>query len=177
VVDASTWLRSRAAEEKTFNSGRFVNSSRDRARARVAVGQMYLFKYDAKHKDELPYYDMFPLIFPFKKVKDGFLGLNFHYLPLPYRAILMDNLYPLMNNDKLDETSRLRLSYSILTKTTKLRYFKPCVKHYLNNNVKSRFIYIAPEEWNIALFLPLQKFNTNISNVYSDSRQQIRERR
>ena len=47
----------------------------------VTPGEMYMFYYDAKHKDTLPYWDRFPLVFPFSKVKDGFLGLNLHYLP------------------------------------------------------------------------------------------------
>jgi hypothetical protein len=176
IVDASTWLRSRAAEEKTTDPSRLIKLNSDRGRTAVLTGQMYLFNYDAKHKDTLPYYDRYPLIFPFKKVKDGFLGLNLHYLPYPYRAILMDNLYPLLNNDKMNETTRLRISYSILDRTSKLKYFAPCVKHYLNKHIKSRFIYISPDEWNIALFLPLQRFNTNVTNVYRDSKNIIKRR-
>lgn len=176
ISDASTWFRSRAAEERMVDTNRFINSSREKARTRILAGQMYLFKYDPKYKDSLPYYDRFPLVFPFEKVKDGFLGLNLHYLPFTYRAILMDNLYSLFNNDKMNETTRLRLSYSILSSSSKFRYFKPCVKHYLNNNVLSKFIYISPEEWNMALFLPLQKFNKSINKVYTDSRKIIRER-
>ena len=31
----------------------------------VTVGRLYLFQYDAKWKDILPYWDVWPLIFPF----------------------------------------------------------------------------------------------------------------
>ena len=46
------------------------------------IGKMYLFQYDAKHKKILPYWDRFPLIFPFDYAKDGFYGINLHYLPV-----------------------------------------------------------------------------------------------
>ena len=56
---------------------------------RPTVGQMYLFQYDAKFKDILPYWDMWPLIFPFDYAKNGFYGINLHYLPPNARIDLM----------------------------------------------------------------------------------------
>jgi hypothetical protein len=136
---------------------------------------MYLFNYDAKHKDTLPYFDRFPLVFPFKKVKGGFYGINLHYLPLQYRARLMDALYDVTNNNRYDETTRLRISYDILNQASRFRYFKPCVKHYLTSQLRSRFLYIYPSEWDIALFLPLERFQgASKATVFKDSRQALR---
>lgn len=59
----------------------------------LSVGSMYMFIYDAKWKKTLPYWDIRPLIFPISRSKDRFMGINFHYLPVPYRAMLMDALY------------------------------------------------------------------------------------
>jgi hypothetical protein len=173
VVDARDWLQSKTS---TINTSRELSKLKDRYRNQIQIGRMYLFHYDAKHKRDLPYYDMFPLIFPFQKAPGGFYGINLHYLPYNYRALLMDGLYSLVvNESKNDETTRLRLSYQVLMSMSKLRYFKPCVKHYLNSNIRSKFVYITPEEWNIALFLPLQKFNKgNIQQVYKDSVDTIR---
>ena len=39
-----------------------------------------MFFYDAKTQDKLPYWDYFPLCIPIKKYKNGFMGLNLHYL-------------------------------------------------------------------------------------------------
>ena len=86
------------------------------------------------------------------------MGINLHYLPLIYRAKLMDALYDTTNNDAFDKSTKLRLNYSILDKAAKFRYFKPCVKHYLSEQVRSRFLYVYPSEWDIALFLPTQRF-------------------
>jgi hypothetical protein len=175
---ARNWLRDAASRTRSQNTQRVINSSRDRYRTKVLPGRCYLFGYDPKTKDTLPYYDIYPLVFPFEKTPDGFLGLNFHYLPLQYRAVLLDNLYPLVNNDKMDESTRLRMSYKILSSASKFRYFKPCIKHYLNKQVKTRFVYIEPAEWDIAVFLPLQKFvGASVNTVYKDSKQTIRENR
>jgi hypothetical protein len=91
-------------------------------------------------------------------VSGGFLGINMHYLPLPLRAKLMDALYSLATNKSYDETTRLRMTYDILNSASKYRFFKPTLKMYLNEHVKSRFIKIESAEWDIALFLPTERF-------------------
>ena len=50
---------------------------------------MYLFQYDAKWKEKLPYWDMFPLILPFDLAKGGFFGVYLDYLPTNDRADLL----------------------------------------------------------------------------------------
>lgn len=122
------------------------------------IGSMYMYMYDPKGKDTLPYYDKFPLIFPFRIESDSFWGINLHYLPLPLRAKLMDALYDLKSNTRYDESTKLNLSYEILKSAAKYRYFKPCVKQYLFKQMQSNFIYVYPSEWDVALFLPLERF-------------------
>lgn len=132
----------------------------------LKVGQMYLYAYDPKHKDTLPYYDKFPLVMPFESMRTtgragtsvGFMGLNFHYLHPRLRARLLDGLLAYTNNDKMDETTRMQVSYKLLGKVSKLRYFRPCVKQYLFNHVRSRFMWIHPSEWSMSIFLPLDRF-------------------
>lgn len=147
----------------------------DRYESRMRIGHMYMFVYDPKHKDTLPYYDRFPLIFPINKAKGGFLGMNFHYLPLNLRARLMDALYDVASNDKFDETTKIRSSYSILSGASKYKEFKPTIKHYLTTNIRTRLVYINPAEWDIALFLPSERFEgASKTAVWADSRKIIR---
>jgi hypothetical protein len=137
---------------------------------------MYL--YDPKTKDDLPYYDRFPLIFPFRVESDRFWGINLHYLPLPFRAKLMDALYDIANNKRYDETTKLRLSYQVLNSASKFKYFRPCVKQYLFNRMQSKFVYVYPSEWDIALFLPLERFEkASKVQVWAQSKKQISENR
>ena len=146
----------------------------DRIRSQPTIGHMYMFYYDAKHKETLPYFDRFPMIFPYKKVRGGFMGINLHYLPHILRAKLMDSLYDISSNDKYDETTKLRLSYDVLSGAAKYKWFKPCIKHYLTSQVRSRFLYVYPAEWDIALFLPLERFQgATKSKVWADSKKLI----
>ena len=59
------------------------------------LGGLYFFFYNPKLRDDLPYYDIFPLVIPIEKYHDGFLGLNLHYLPIRYRQLLIQKLKPL----------------------------------------------------------------------------------
>lgn len=167
---SSDWLRTRLTNVNV-DTRSIISSSADRYRNRILTGRMYLFSYDPKHKSTLPYYDRFPLIFPIEKQGNGFLGLNFHYLPLRYRAVLMDALYPMTVSERdNNENTRLKVTYNILSRMSRSNVAKVCVKHYLNNHIKSRFIYINPDEWKMALFLPLQQFKkASIQTVYRDS--------
>lgn len=113
----------------------------------IEPGMMYLFRYDPKGKKTLPYYDTFPLIFPVEKYSDGFLGINFHYLPPVLRAKLMDAIYGTVTNKKYDDTTKVRLSYNILKGASKYKAFKPTVKHYLFDHVRSPFLEITAVEW------------------------------
>lgn len=89
----------------------------------------------------------------------------------------MDNLYSLVNNEEADQTTRLQLGnngYNILNKSAKYRYFKPCIKRYLYENVRSRYMEIPADEWEIALFLPLERFvGKTKRSVWSESRKKI----
>jgi hypothetical protein len=163
---ASSVSKARVDPSKMLGGNKVGN----RMQARVLPGHMYMFTYDPKTKETLPYWDRFPLIFPYKRVPGGFMGLNLHYLPYRYRALLMDALSGLVSNQSYDETTKIRLSYNVLNQAAKYRYFKPCVKHYLDKHVTSRFIYIYPTEWQTALFLPTERFQkATTQRVWQDS--------
>ena len=174
TTSARMWLREQALSVNSVNPKQVLTQQPDRMVTKITIGRMYLFMYDPKTKKDLPYYDRFPLIFPFQKAPDGFYGINMHYLPHMMRAKLMDNLYTLSNNKNIDDTTKLRLSYEMLNKASKFRFFKPCVKHYLNNHVKSRFLWVPADKWDTALFLPLERFvGATKQQVWRDSRRMV----
>jgi len=84
--------------------------------------------YSPKFKSTLPYYDTFPLVLPLEMYSDGFLGINFHYLPIPLRMKLLDKLVDYSNNTAFDESTRLIVDYS---KLKSLRIIKPTLHRYL----------------------------------------------
>lgn len=176
--DARNWYRNIASNYGRINEKRFVQGEVDRMKITAKPGNMYMYLYNPKWKEELPYYDRFPVIFPFRVESDRFWGINLHYLPIPLRAKLMDSLYDITNNNRFDESTKLRMSYQILNSASKFRYFKPCIKQYLFSNLVSKFIYIYPSEWDIAIFLPLERFEkANKQQVWSITRKQVSENR
>lgn len=172
-AEARKWYRDQAAEIKRVNTASLMKSKKNAQRINStidpkAIGSMFLFFYDPKTKDELPYWDTVPLVIPIEFYRDGFLGLNLHYLPPLLRAKMMDELYNTINNDKLDVTTKLRLNYSIVKRISK--YYKPCVKRYLFNHVRSGFFYVLPNEWDMAIMLPLERFEgARKSTVFRNS--------
>ena len=138
------------------------------------IGTMNMFFYDPKHKDTLPFYDRFPLAIIVGPAEKGFYGLNLHYLPPVLRAKLLDSLMDITNNNKYDETTKFRLSYKILQGVAKFKYYKPCLKHYLSQNVKSRLARVQAPEWEIATFLPTADWaKSSSTQVYKQSRAMI----
>ena len=171
---ARDWFRGIAQQTSATQTSVFKTPDKSRITGSTNIGEMCMFKYDPKHKKTLPFYDTFPVIFPIDKAPGGFLGINMHYLPHTMRAKLMDALYGLATNKQYDETTKLKLSYSVLNAAATFKWFKPCVKHYLTGHVNSRFLNIASTEWDIAIFLPLESFQkSSTSGVWKESRRII----
>lgn len=170
--DARDWYRGAARRTNTTPSS-LIKASENYTRS-AEPGSMILFQYDPKTKKKLPYYDTFPVIFVVDSAPGGFYGLNIHYLPLQQRALLMDALYSLSTDQRYDSGTKLKLTYQVLKRSSRFKLFRPCFKQYLNKHVKSRRVLIEPVEWDIALFLPLQRFQkASASQVYADSLKKV----
>lgn len=139
------------------------------------IGFMYLYGYDPKTKETLPYFDRFPLVLPFAPAEGGFMGLNLHYIPHQLRAQLLDRLMVYRNNDRMDETTKIQLSYELLSNTSKLKMFEPCVKRYLSSHVMTKFMQIPAKDWFTVIMMPLERFvGANPATVYRESLKRIR---
>ena len=170
------WFRNQARTSSVKGDKGASQIVRDKSRFtnRASLGGMYFFFYDPKTKAKLPYYDRFPLIFKVGQSRGSFDGINMDYLPYRLRARLMDALYETSSNQRYDESTRLKLNYNVLKAATKYKEFKPTYKKYLTSNVRSRFIEINATEWDIALFLPVERFEkASKSTVWRDSRNAI----
>ena len=168
--ESREWFMKKASNLRSINRTNLMQEAPVKRKSNNVTGRMYMFFYDPKHKDTLPYYDVFPLVFVIGPAKDGFLGLNLHYLPPLLRAKFLDALMDIQGRNLTDNT-KLDLSYELLKKTSKLKYYKPCLKHYLNKHVQSKFAEVPAPEWEIATFLPTADWRKrNRQKVYNDSR-------
>lgn len=142
------------------------------------IGKLFLWTYDAKWAKELPYWDKYPMAFIVDVQPEYFYGINLHYLYPKRRAQLMDALMEIANNDRYDKKTKLMISYKLLKGASQLKYFAPCFKKYLKSQIRSRFLYVNPNSWNFALFLPLQEFQkASDTKVWQDSEEIIRKQR
>jgi hypothetical protein len=173
---ARTWFRGKIKELGQVNRQSLLKdpaltplSSR-----RPRIGQMYMYFYDPKNRETLPFYDAFPLILMVGPAPGGFYGLNLHYLSPVVRAKFLDKLENTLNNKKYDESTRYRLSYELLNSTKKFKEFAPCFKHYLTSHVDSKMVRVEASEWEIAIWLPTEQFRKkNKTHVWGNSRKQF----
>ena len=171
------WFMTKMANLK--NTSRIPNTIKReefRNTTRFIKGGLFFFYYDPKTKEDLPYYDRFPLVLMLEKYDDGFLGLNLHYLPIKYRVAFMNKLLEYGRFDEDGDPVRIRITYDILSATKRFKEFRPCIKRYLTSHVKSRILAVQPEEWETAVFLPVHQFKkAKADKVWRDSIQEIRK--
>lgn len=168
------WLANRAKSMR-YNPSRFIREEGHKfvGKNNIGVGKMYTFFYDPKYKVELPYYDRFPCIFllDVNTAKKSFLGLNLHYLDYRSRAILLDALFEYENNASIPINKRLKINYGVIKSFAKSNMAKPCIKRYLFNHVRSRFILVNSDEWHIVGMLPIHSWEKkSASYVWKQSR-------
>ena len=144
------WYRKQVQSMTTPGARSLIRSGK--ATLRPKYGIMNLFGYDPKHKERLPYYDTFPLIFPLEPAKGGFIGLNFHYLKPGARAAFLRSLANTTTDKKFDKKTRYRINWR------NNAFMRKTAKHYLFNHVRTSFLNITAEEMAIAIFLPVARF-------------------
>ena len=132
---------------------------------RPNFGMMNLFYYRPKGAEKLPYYDVFPLVIPMgRRLNDGFVGINFHYLSVPQRWLLLERLSMFQVPSELDAFDTEEGGGDVMalfwSKIRRKRGVKPIVRRYLTKNIQSRFLKIELSEMLIALAIPMETFRT-----------------
>ena len=152
---------------------------------KVQLYHFNMFFYDAKTKKNLPYFDMFPLVFPLRRFGTTFTGINVHYLPPSFKEDFFNIYTRFKSNDEFDETTLYKMTWS---KISRFKVMRPLLRKYSLSNIKSRFLVLRADEVPIAMSLPLTrlvkpntKFNRNaiqnvrvLRQVYINSRKHIR---
>jgi len=156
-VKSVNWFREKIQE---FGKPGPQQLLRDGRRTKgVNFGTLNMFIYSPKHKDTLPYYDTFPLVLPIGPAAGGFMGLNFHYLPIQMRIKLLDKIVD--GGGSLNVAAQSGKRPRLITDYSQLKRIpmaKAIVKHYLTGYVKSDFRAITSEELIVAALLPVQRF-------------------
>ena len=121
-------------------------------------GKMFMFWYEPKLSQTLPYYDRFPLIIMLDATRDGMLGLNLHYLPINLRRKFFFGLLNRVNNKRYDDSTYIKVTYDYLKAARTAKEFRPCIKRYLTTNIRGKIAYVPANEWEVAIHLPTAAF-------------------
>lgn len=174
--EARAWFKKKASSMRGVSRRDLLADPMVTEKMRPTSGKMYMYFYDPKYRETLPYYDAFPLIIMVERAKGGFYGLNLHYLSPAVRAKFLDKLIETANNRRFDETTKLKINYELLKSVKNYREFKPCFKHYLTKHVEGRPVQIDASEWEIAIFLPTEQFQKKTKQqVWKESREKFRK--
>ena len=172
--ESREWFMKKAKVLKGISREALMKEEPLSSSGRQIIGSMQMFFYDPKFKKTLPYYDRFPLAIIVKPAKGGFLGLNLHYLPPILRAQFLDALMDNVTSKK-SEDAKFDLTVKLLAGTSSLDMYKPCIKHYLTEHVRSKFAEVKAPEWEIATFLPTAQFEkADKRKIYADSRRMLK---
>lgn len=181
LIDSKRWFRETmntmlysSYRLSATNPRQFYAATSDRRifrASQIKPGSLYCWFYNPKYRNKLPYYDRFPVAFILNMYRNGFLGINLHYLPVRQRAVLMTRLVDNMLR-KSSSGDYLDLQYRTLMNASRYAEVQPCIKRYLINQIQGQMIEIQPTEWMKAIFLPLESFAKQSRNfVWQQSRQ------
>ena len=148
-------------------------------------GKMYLFRYEPTTKKSLEYWDNLPLIIALEKKRDGFMGLNLHFLSKRGRGMLLNLLAGSLKNateddveqdfkgeDNLRNIRSAYKNYGALTSNS--RIFKaayPCIRRYKFTGIRSQLVEVPVTDWELASYLPSDYFfdGATLEYIHRDS--------
>lgn len=101
----------------------------------MRLGYPVMFVYDAKWKQELPYWDALPFSIVLAKYPDGFLGLNLHYIQWTTRVQLAKKIMQATKNKKRITYMQIKKAWISLKLPNAL--LNLVIRRYLYSHVRS----------------------------------------
>lgn len=126
-------------------------------------GQMVFFKYKPQTERFMAStspYDIFPLCIITDVHRDGFEGINLHFIAKKWRRELFNAIQNFLPLKKSADPTRTRLgaSYDRMDVPRKFRFFRPCYRRYLKSGFRKRPIVIPSEFWDVLVDVDLSVF-------------------
>jgi hypothetical protein len=106
-------------------------------------GRILFYQYNAKDKTQT--YDKTPLVMVLKSNKSHMLGLNFHWLPMPLRVLLIKKIISL-NKQNIKNKVPLEFSYRTLKPFLKKLGYAPCIRLYIRTRVSTAGVLIPDSQ-------------------------------
>lgn len=113
----------------------------------TSIGEMFRLVYRPETRKTLPYWDIQPVVIILERHKDGFTGINLHYLDPKIRNILWEQLYSIITTQKINKHTRINIK---AMKEVTYRIAKPCIKRYKYSQIQEMEL-IHPDSWKRAV--------------------------
>ena len=117
----------------------------------LTIGNLVMFRYNAKTARDLPFYDRSPLVLVVAEENEIFYGTNIHYYKPKERVGIVEYLREDIQSGGEDYMGFLFGSAGF--------------HKYLKSYVRSLFLEVAAEEWGKASLLPAEEFVRNLGGV------------
>jgi hypothetical protein len=128
---------------------------------KMSPGSFYVYTYDPKYKETLPYYDTVPLILCTSLTPKGWYGINFHYIPPKIRLLIVKEMYKVSRmtaNDNMKFKLSWQKAYSLGHALGQDKWMKHSIKQYLHSHIKSSLIKVKGDNIEPMVFLPIARF-------------------
>lgn len=189
ATDAYSWLMS---EIKTGKSKR-VQFSKE---PDLKPGKIYIFKYDAKYKKELDYWDKRPIVLVFGMYNGSngkvAVGVNLSWYPPPARQFIVEKIRKMYKplyeaeikrkpNQAIDQKPINIDLYAIKTALDTFG-FSFALRQYIPANIRTPKVCVCYEDWDKALKLDtprifpelqINKAGQNLRNIYESFKKYI----
>lgn len=103
---------------------------------------LMFYKYKAKTRRDLPYYDKYPLAFVLDISEDHFFAVNLHYY-----------------------SPQERLGLAMSLSEDRIPRFAKGAHKYLLSEVRSPYLILAQQEWQTMCLLPVEEFVRDLGGV------------
>ena len=170
-TQSATWFREELnrIKKNRYNKYQFILRGKQDTTKRLEIGKMYMFEYFPKHADTLPVWDRYPLVLPFNTMPNGFIAINFHYLPYRIRAWLLSKLVKVAN----EKTNKVRVNWQILKGLSRANVGAYATHRYLINHITSPFRMVRIEDYPKAIMLPLAGWYGEAQSMVTKFRRMI----
>ena len=146
-------------------------------RTRFQPGKIYVFKYDPKYANELPWFDANPVVLAIEQVNNNDLGINLNLLPVPFKEKLLDELFTRMrikvNKKETDEVSKidalkekpLRITYEGIKAYLEKDGYDFALRQYIPSRKRDQAV-VSYSKWPEIALCDFMDFNkTNVMKV------------
>ena len=129
-------------KEHSDDAGDALKRDKNLMRVYPRIFSLMLYGYKAKYREELPFYDKYPLAFVLDVQPKSFFAINLHYYTPSQRIGIVQNLAE-----------------------NKIPRFEKGAHKYLLSEVRTPYLHLAQQEWETICMLPLEEFVMDLGGV------------